>query len=283
MQTLKSHTDGDSSLGYYDGPDLVDGLIESLRSAGLDPEALDIDDLAALDEFHALGRAATQSLAELAAVERDERVLDVGAGIGGPARVLAARYGALVTALDGTPRFCSAAEMLTRGAGLEDRVRIVLGDALALPFADATFDVVWTQAVGQNIADKRRFVAELARVVRPGGRVAMFELVAGPGGPLEYPVPWANGDDESWLVSAAELRDLLESARLDVAHWREGPAALEAIGAVAQSLPTRPAHQRLGLDLLMPDYEERMAGVARNIGQEKIALVQVVARWRERA
>ena len=90
-------------------------------------------------------------------------------------------------------------------------------------------------------------------------------------------MPWADGDDESWLVSADELRDLLEASGLDVAHWREGPAALEAIGAIAQSLPTRPAHQRLGLDLLMPDYEERMAGVARNIGQQKIALVQVVA------
>jgi SAM-dependent methyltransferase len=276
-QRLKTHLDSDGGLGYYDGPDLVDGLIESLRGAGLDPEALDIDDLAALDEFHALGRAATQALAELAGVPRDDRVLDVGAGIGGPARVLAARYGARVTALDGTPRFCRAAEMLTRGAGLDDRVEVVLGDALALPFADATFDLVWTQAVNQNIADKERFVGQLARVVRPGGRVAMFELVAGPGGPLEYPVPWANDDDESWLVSAGELRDLIESAGLDVVHWREGPAVLEAIGAIAQSLPNRPAHQRLGLDLLMPDHEVRMAGVARNIGQQKIALVQVVA------
>jgi MPBQ/MSBQ methyltransferase len=153
----------------------------------------------------------------------------------------------------------------------------VLGDALALPFADGTFDLVWTQAVSQNIAAKERLVAQLARVVRLGGRVAMFELVAGLGGPLEYPVPWANGDDESWLVSAVELRDLLEWAGLEVGHWREGPAALEAIGAAAQSLPTRPAHQLLGLDLLMPDHEERMAGVARNIAQQKIALVQVVA------
>jgi SAM-dependent methyltransferase len=278
---LQSHTDTDSGLGYYDGPDLVEGLTSALRRAGLDPEALDIDDLAALDEFHALGRAATQALAELVAIEHDERVLDVGAGIGGPARFLAARYGARVTAIDGTPRFCRAAEVLTRGTGLTDRVDIVCGDALALPFADAAFDLVWTQAVSQNIADKRRFIAELTRVVRPGGRVAMFELVAGPGGALEYPVPWANDEDQSWLVSADELRELLDFGPLTMTEWREGQAVGEAIGAVAQSLPARAVHERLGLDLLMPDYEERMAGVARNLAQQKIGLVQAVARRSE--
>lgn len=271
----------DTPLDYYDGPDIVDRLIEALREAGLHPDELDIDDLAPLDEFHALGRAATLALAELASPQPNDQVLDVGAGIGGPARFLAARYGAHVTALDATPRFCRAAELLTRGAGLAERVQMVCGDALALPFAEGTFDLAWTQAVSQNIADKQRFIAELARVVRPGGQVALFEVVAGPGGALEFPVPWADREEQSWLVTAEELHELLDSGPLTVVAWKEGQAALDAIGRAAQSLPTPPADRQLGLHILMPDFEARMAGLARNVAEHRIALVQAVARRRD--
>lgn len=267
-----------SGLDYYEGPDIVDRLLHALGEAQLDPDALDIDDLAPLDEFHALGRAATMALAELAAVQPDDRVLDIGAGIGGPARFLAARHRARVTALDATPRFCRAAELLTRGAGLADRVTVVCGDALALPFADASFDLAWSQAVSQNIADKPRFIAEAARVVRPGGQVAVFELVAGPGGALELPVPWADHQDQSWLVTAEELRELLDSAPLEIVAWNEGQAALGTIAKAATSLAATPADPHLGLGILMPEFEERMAGLARNVAQDKIALVQAVAR-----
>ena len=267
----------DASLSYYDGPELVDALLDALARAGLDPTALDIDDLAPLDEFHALGRAASLSLAELADVQPDERVLDVGAGIGGPARFLAARHGARVTALDATDRFCGAAELLTRGAGLADRVEVVCGDALALPFPDHSFDVAWTQAILQNIADKPRLVAELARVVAPGGRVALFEVLAGPGGPLEFPVPWGDRQEHSWLITGQELRELLESGPLTVSTWNEGQSALDAIATAARSIPAQPPNRHLGLHVLMPDYEARMAGLARNVAQQRIELVQAVA------
>jgi len=275
LQSGSSHTN--SALSYYEGPDLTNTLQGALARAGLDPRALDVDDLAPLDEFHALGRAATLALAELADVQPGERVIDVGAGIAGPARFLAARYGVDVTALDATERFCRAAELLTRGAGLEDRVQIVGGDALALPFPDHSFDLAWTQALIQNVADKGRLVAELARVLRPGGRVAMFEVLAGPGGPLEFPVPWGDHEADSWLATAAELRELLNCAPLTLTTWNEGPAALETIATAAQSLPASPPEPQLGLHLLMPDYQARMAGLARNVAQEKIVLVQAVA------
>ncbi len=280
MNQVESQSPHVAGLDYYDGPDVVDRLSDALREAGLDPDSLDIDDLAPLDEFHALGRAATLALAELADVRPGDRVLDVGAGIGGPARLLAARYGAHVTALDATSRFCRAAELLTRGAGLTERVQIVCGDALKLPFDDGCFDLAWSQAVSQNVADKQRFIAELARVVRPGGHVALFEVVAGPGGPLEFPVPWADREEQSWLVSANELHALLDSRPLALVSWKEGPAALEAIGSAAQSLPTAPAEHPLGLHLLMPDFHARMASLASNVAQNKSALVQAVAKRR---
>jgi steroid delta-isomerase-like uncharacterized protein len=269
------------ALDYYNGPEIVDTLLDALIHAGLDPDALDIDDLALLDEFHALGRAATLALAELTGLQPNDRVLDVGAGIGGPARFLAACYGAHVTALDATPRFCRAAELLTRGAGLADRVRVVCGDALALPFPDSSFDLAWTQSVSQNIADKQRFIAELARIVRPGGRVSLFEVVTGPGGSLEFPVPWADRQAHSWLVTAEELHALLDSGPLTIVAWKEGPAVLDAISSAAKTIQTPPADHPLGLHLLMPDFQARMGGLARNVAQHKIALVQAVARRRD--
>jgi ubiquinone/menaquinone biosynthesis C-methylase UbiE len=271
------HISTSAGRDYYDGPELLEGLLGALRDAGLDPDHLTVDDLAPLDEFHALGRPATIALARLASVTAGDRILDVGAGIGGPARFLATRYGARVTALDPTPRFLRIAEALNRSTGLADRVRVVEGDALALPFEDGAFDLVWTQAVAQNVADKPRFIAELARVVAPGGRVASFELVTGPGGALEFPVPWADGPAQSWVVPAAELRALLAGAGLRVREWRQGPDALAAIVEAAQSEPTRPAPAGVGLELLLPDYEARMAGLARNVEGERIAVVQIVA------
>ena len=262
---------------YYDGPELLEGLLDALRDAGLDPDHLSVDDLAPLDEFHALGHPATIALASLADVRAGERVLDVGAGLAGPARFLASRYGVEVTALDATPRFCRIAEALTRATGLAGRVRVVEGDALDLPFDDESFELAWTQAVGQNVEDKARFIAELARVVTPDGRIALFELVAGPGGPLEFPVPWADRPGQSWIVNSADLLALLEAAGLSIREWREGPDALAGIASAAQSGPADPVTHGLGLELLMPDYEARMAGLARNVEAGRITLVQVIA------
>jgi MPBQ/MSBQ methyltransferase len=262
---------------YYDGPELLDGLLASITAAGLDPAHLEIDDLAPLDEFHALGRPATLALARVAGVTAGARVLDVGAGIGGPARFLASRYGARVTALDATPRFCRVAEELTRRTGLADRVEVVHGDALELAFGDGVFDLAWTQAVSQNVADKRRFIDEMRRVVVPGGRVAMFEIVTGPGGELEFPVPWADSPEQSRLVTAAELRATIEDAGLAIREWREGEDVLKAIGDAAVSEPPAPPSHTLDLGLLMPDYETRMAAMSRNVADRRVTLVQVVA------
>jgi len=264
-------------LDYYDdGPELTDTIFDALREAGLDTERLDLDELAALDEFHALGRAATLALAELSGIRTGETVLDVGAGIGGPARVLAHRYGADVTALDGSARFCRAGERLCAATGLEDRVEVVCADALSLPFEDESFDVVWTQALLQNIEDKPTLLAEFRRVLRAGGRWALFEVLSGPGGAVHFPVPWGDGPRESFLVAGRQLRGMAEAAGFAPQLWNQGEDTLGPIASAGREVPVRSDDRGLGLHLLMPEFEARMAGLARNVGERRIELVQAV-------
>jgi SAM-dependent methyltransferase len=263
--------------GYYDGPDLTGVVFDAIRDAGLDPDRLDLAQLAALDEFHALGRPATIALAELVGIEPGARVLDIGAGIGGPARVLADRYRADVTALDATERFCRLNEHLTRATGLAERVSVVRGDALALPFADAGYELAWVQAVLQNVDDKAHLAAEIERVLVPGGRLAIFEAVQGPAGPpRHFPVPWADDASGSFLVPGQELRDVIAAAGLEILAWNEGSAVQPGIAAAAAELPS-PPDNGLTLGLLMPNYAARMEGLARNIDEQRIELVQGVA------
>jgi MPBQ/MSBQ methyltransferase len=271
---------GDPALAYYEGgPELSGVVLEALRAAGREVDPLNPDDLAGLDEFHGLGRAATLTMAELAGISKGDRVLDVGAGIGGPARTLATHLGARVTALDPTRRFCELNEELCRRSGLEQLVQVVRGDARRMPAGDGEFDVAWTQAVWPNVDDKQTMVGEIHRVLKPGGRLALYEVVSGPaGGDLRYPVPWANGPAESFLVSPEEIRRLTESAGFTVREWLGGPDLVARIGETAQS--GRPG-MAAGVDgvtlaLLMPDFNERMAGLARNVEQQRIGLVMAV-------
>src|SRR4051794_26405076 len=151
------------TTAYYDGQELVDPIRAALARAGLDPDRLRADDLAALDQFHALGLPATLALAELAELRAGERILDLGAGIGGPARVLATRFGADVTAVEPVGRFRRLASALNAATGTT-RVHLVAADGCALPFADGSFELVWTQAVLQSVSDVAAVAGEAYRV-----------------------------------------------------------------------------------------------------------------------
>ena len=276
----ETHVHSDAALAYYaDGPELVGVVLDALRAAGREVDPLDPDDLAGLDEFHGLGRAATLTLAELAGISPGERVLDVGAGIGGPARTLAAHLGARVTALDPTRRFCALNEELCRRSRIDDRVEVLCGDARQMPIADGEFDVVWTQAVWPNIDDKQAMLSEMNRVLKDGGRLALYEVVCGPErGELQYPVPWADGPAESFLVPAEELRRLAEAAGFARQEWVADHELLARIGETAGS--GRPGMttgaEGVTLALLMPDFDARMAGLARNVENQRIRMVMAV-------
>src|SRR5438067_7133180 len=197
---------------HYSRQDLGGVILAALKQAGKDVEHLTPDDLAPVDEFHGGQRQATIRLADLAGLRVGERVLDIGSGIGGPSRFLASRYGCQVEGIDLTAEFCRVAEMLTRLTGLTGKVGYRQGNALDLPFEEMTFDVVWSQNASMNIADRDRLYAEMHRVIKPGGKLALQEVASGSGGPPHYPVQWARTPDISFLYSQEAIRAKLEAA-----------------------------------------------------------------------
>src|SRR5689334_11624245 len=268
----------EAALRYYDGDgkDPVPVVLDALRDSGRADERIEIDDLAGIDEFHALGRPATMALADLAGIERGAKVIDVGAGLGGPARFLADRFGVRVTAVEPTKRFRDACAELTRRAGLAELVRTVDGTATDLPAADASMDVAWMQAVAISVADKRTMARELRRVLRPGGRLAFFDSFARSGEELHFPVPWADGPEASFLDSAAELREHFEAAGFEAVVWNEQEGALAEIGRRSFTPTVDPAE--VGLHRLMPDFQERMGNLGRNVAEGRLGLLQAVLR-----
>lgn len=204
---------------HWDREGLGQAILAALRAAGKDLEALTTDDLAPLDQFHSGGKAATVRLARLAGLTSGTRVLDVGGGLGGPARTLAAEFGCQVTVIDLTESYVQAAEALTARLGLADRVTHRVGNALELPYDDSSFDVVWTQNSGMNIAAKERLYTGFRRVLRPGGWLALQEPMAGPVQPPVFPVMWARDASTSFLHPPAEMRTLIEATGFRTRAW----------------------------------------------------------------
>src|SRR2546425_5450361 len=185
---------------HYKKRALGDVILAALKAAGKDIDHLTPDDLAPVDEFHSGQRNATVRLAQLAGLEGSERVLDVGCGIGGPSRYLASRFGCHVVGLDLTPEFIATAEMLTRRTGLADKATYRQGNALDMPFPDASFDLVWSQNAAMNIADRDRLYGEMRRVLTPSGRLALQDVAAGAGGGPDFPPPGASDKNTSFLL-----------------------------------------------------------------------------------
>jgi sarcosine/dimethylglycine N-methyltransferase len=242
----------------------------ALTAAGKDLHAIQPSELAMLEDFHSLGRLATAALIDLAPVGAGDRVLDAGTGIGGTARLIAAERGARVTAVDLTPEYCDVARWLNDAVGLGHMIEVLEADVTELPFDDATFEVVFSQHVQMNVADKRRLYAEAHRVLVPGGRLALWDVTAGSGGPLHYPVPWATSPEQSHLVTARELADLLREAGFATTHWNEmtGPAPQAMRDLLAGDPPP------LGLHVFVPDFPVKAANLVRNLAEDRARLIQ---------
>jgi ubiquinone/menaquinone biosynthesis C-methylase UbiE len=274
-------TTSDAINQQYGRPRLTTHILRAFEAMGKDLDRLTLDDLAPVGEFHIRGREATRELARLANLQPGEQVLDVGCGIGGPARTLAAEFGSEVTGLDLTEAYCRTARMLTERVGMKDQVEFVQGNAVDLPFDDARFDVVWMQHTSMNIADKAQLFAEIHRVLRPGGRLALYEIGAGPGGEPHFPVPWADDDTLNFLMPPDTMRQELRVAGFDVQTWHDVTApCLHWFRDLLTSLADRPptADPPLGLNLLMGNSTgEKLRNVVRNLEEARIVVVQGIA------
>jgi sarcosine/dimethylglycine N-methyltransferase len=247
---------------------------QALIAAGKDIDHLQPSDLALIEDFHTMGRIATSQLVDLIGITSDTRVLDAGSGIGGTARFVADRCGCKVTAVDLTEEYCQTCNWLNRLVGLDDQISVRQADITDLPFADASFDVVLSQHVQMNVADKARLYREARRVLVSGGRLALWDITIGQRGEPDYPVPWADQSELSHLATPEQLRATIGSSGFAIEHWND---LSDQAASVMQTLLTLPPNP-LGLHAFVTDFAEKAKNLTAALADGRLRAVQGIAR-----
>jgi SAM-dependent methyltransferase len=269
---------------HYTKEGLEDSIRAALRADGKDPASVSVGELAELDQLHVRGLAATRELAGRAGLTADTRVLgprvlDVGCGIGGPSRVLASEFGCRVTGVDLTAAFCRLAAELALWVGLEARVDYRQADARALPFGAAEFDLVWSQHAAMNIAEKDSLYREMRRVLRPDGKLALYDILRGVGDDPVYPLPWARDPAISFLISPDSLREHLSEAGFAVVSWRDttadGLAWFREMGEKAKTADGPPPGPRL---FMGEDFAALIGNLRHNLEEGRLLVLEAVCR-----
>src|ERR1051326_275342 len=264
---------------HYPPTGRTDLIRSALATVAPEGRTLTVAQLAPLDQFHLRGILATEELARAARLESPTRVLDIGCGIGGPARYLAATFGCHVTGVDLSPGFIDAATYLTARCALSDRVTFQVGDALHLPFEDGTFDAVFLQHVAMNIEERPALYAEVHRILARSGRFVTYDLVLRDGG-VVYPVPWARDRSTSFLLGAAQTRAVLERAGFQALLWRDDTQiVLDWFKATLAGPPPNRPGLNPGLNLgvvLGAEFQAMTGNLARNIRENRLGVLSAV-------
>jgi sarcosine/dimethylglycine N-methyltransferase len=260
----------DGVRDHYRATGLTERLKPALTAFGADEQRLTPQQLAALDQFHTRGLAATVELAKLAGINADMSVLDVGSGVGGPARLLAETYGCRVTGVDLSEPFVDAARYLTERTGQSGQVLFEPASALELPFDDGRFDVALLQHVAMNISDRARLYREIRRVLKLSGRFATYDVVLNSGDP-HYPVPWARTPATSYLLTAAATREAIEAAGFRALAWQDDTEAAKAWIAQLRASGPLPS-PNLGV-VMGPDFAQLSANLGRNFLEGRLGIL----------
>lgn len=258
----------------------VYGLIVSALNKMSKPlDGLTVEDLAPVDHFHARGFAATVELADRLPIKPGQRILDIGCGLGGPARYLAQRFQCTVNGLDITAPFVEAANKLTALLRMEQRVTIEHGDGQRLPYPDSHFDGAYTQHVTMNVADRPTFFAEAYRVLRPGAFFALTEHGLGPKGDPHYPVPWSADGTGAYLVPPTETRAILEKTGFEGIVIEDTGAQYVAGYKIAIEKAEKGGLPPLGIHILMGETAlQKTRNAARNIEEGRTHPIQLICR-----
>ena len=264
---------------HYTHGNLVAPIRNGIESLGKTINSVTVDDLAPVDEFHIGGRQASEDFLGQLDLTSEKQVLDVGCGLGGAARFVASHYGCQVTGIDLTPEFIETGKVVCGWVGLNSRVSLHQGSALAMPFPNHAFDRAYMLHVGMNIDDKVKLCSEVTRVLRSNSLFGIYDVMRVGDGELTYPVPWATTAESSAVAKPAQYREALEKAGLAVvAERNRRDFALAFFDQLRAKTATASGPPPLGLHILMGrNTPDKVQNMIENISSGRIAPVELIA------